>query len=75
MSFKITLHDASVKEYDKPIAPLEIALDISPRLADASVAAEVNGKLVDMNTSLSSDSEILILPISARKYTGTAPPI
>jgi threonyl-tRNA synthetase len=60
MSLRITLPDASVKEYSAPITPLRVAEDISPRLADAAVAAEVNGKLVDLNTIITNDASLTI---------------
>jgi threonyl-tRNA synthetase len=60
MSLRITLPDASVKEYSAPITPLKVAEDISPRLADAAVAAEVNGKLVDLNTIITNDASLTI---------------
>ncbi len=38
-------------EYDEA-TPLRVAADISPRLAEAAVAAEVDGSVVDLNTEL-----------------------
>ena len=60
MSLRITLPDASVKEYSAPITPLKVAEEISPRLADAAVAAEVNGKLVDLNSEIASDASLVL---------------
>ena len=60
MSLRITLPDASVKEYSAPITPLKVAEEISPRLADAAVAAEVNGKLVDLNSEITSDASLVL---------------
>jgi len=60
MILRITLPDKSVKEYSAPITPLKVAEDISPRLADAAVAAEVNGKLVDLTTEITSDSSLVL---------------
>ncbi len=60
MSLRITLPDASVKEYSASVSPLKVAEDISPRLADAAVAAEVNGKLVDLNSEITSDASLVL---------------
>ncbi len=54
----ITLPDGSQKEYSAPVSALQVANDISPRLADAAVCAEVDGKprdldhIIDKNASL-----------------------
>jgi threonyl-tRNA synthetase len=60
MSLRITLPDASVKEYSAPITPLKVAEDISPRLADAAVAAEANGKLIDLSSTITTDASLII---------------
>jgi threonyl-tRNA synthetase len=60
MSLKITLPDGSVKEYSAPITALKVAEDISLRLADAAVSAEANGKLIDLNSELTSDANLTI---------------
>lgn len=60
MLLRITLPDASVKEYSAPVTPLKVAEDISPRLADAAIAAEVNGKLVDLNHEITEDSNLVL---------------
>jgi threonyl-tRNA synthetase len=48
----IELPDGSVRQYDRPVRPADVAADISPRLAQAALAAEVDGKLVDLSTAL-----------------------
>jgi threonyl-tRNA synthetase len=58
---KITFPDGSSKEYPKGITPLEVASDISSRLAKAALAAKVNGDLVDLTEEINSDAEIRIL--------------
>lgn len=67
MSLRITLPDASVKEYSAPVTPLKVAADISPRLADAAVAAESNGKLIDLNSELTADASLTIHTFSTEK--------
>jgi threonyl-tRNA synthetase len=48
MTTTITLPDGSQRKFDQPITAMDVAEDISPRLASASVAARVDGELVDM---------------------------
>ena len=48
MTTTITLPDGSERTFDRPITAMDVAEDISPRLASASVAARVDGELVDM---------------------------
>jgi threonyl-tRNA synthetase len=43
----ITLPDGSTKEYDKPVSVYEIASDIGPGLAKATIAGKADGKLCD----------------------------
>jgi threonyl-tRNA synthetase len=43
----ITLPDGNRKEYDKPVSVYEVASDIGPGLAKATIAAEVAGNLYD----------------------------
>ena len=58
---KITLKDGSVKEYSESMAIIDIAKDISEGLARNACAAELNGKVVDLRTTVSEDSELSIL--------------
>ena len=57
----ITLKDGSTKEYDSPRSAYEVALDISEGLARAATAAQVNGKTVDLRTTISEDCQLSIL--------------
>lgn len=58
---QITLPDGSVKEVAVGVTPLQIAEEISPRLAAEVLAAEVNGKIVDLTKPLDEDSEVKLL--------------
>ena len=67
-NIRVTLPDQSVKEVPKGTTALDIAKSISPRLADAAIAAQIrpssNGnepKLVDLTRPLESDAELRIL--------------
>jgi threonyl-tRNA synthetase len=57
---KITFPDGSVKECNKGITSLEIAEQISPRLAKEVFAVTVNGEILDLTRPLDSDAAILL---------------
>ncbi len=57
---KITFPDGSVKEFDEGITSLEIAKDISPRLANEVLAATVNGEIWDLTRPIKSDASIIL---------------
>ena len=57
---KITFPDGSVKEFDKGITCLEIANNISSRLANEVFAATVNGEIWDLTRPINSDSTIVL---------------
>ena len=52
MNITVTLPDGSTRAYDHPVAPADVAEEISPGLARAAVAAIVNGQACDMSTPL-----------------------
>ncbi len=58
---KITLKDGSVKEYAGAMSVIDIAKDISEGLARVACAGELNGKVVDLRTVVSEDSNLNIL--------------
>lgn len=58
---KVTLKDGSVREYDGQLTVLELAKDISHGLARAAVAAQIDGKTVDLNTVINRDCTVNIL--------------
>jgi len=43
----ITLPDGSQRQFDKAVSTLDVALDIGPGLAKATIAGKVNGVLVE----------------------------
>ena len=55
---KVKLPDGSLREYSKRVRPLDVAAEIGPRLAKATLAAEVDGKVVGTNTILPDDGEV-----------------
>jgi len=58
---EITLPDGSKQPVEAGISPLDIAKSISPRLADASIVAKVNGELYDLTRPLESDATVQLL--------------
>ncbi len=58
---RITLKDGSVREYDAPKSVLDIAYNISEGLARATVAGEVDGKIVDIRTELFDDCTLRLI--------------
>ena len=57
---KITLPDKSDRSFDSDITPLEVAQSIGERLAQDTVAASINGKLVDATTQITQDCELTL---------------
>lgn len=58
---KITLKDGSIVEYEKSVTAFDIAKDISMGLARVALAAEIDGKVVDLTTVINEDCELNIL--------------
>ncbi|MCX8147559.1 MAG: TGS domain-containing protein [Candidatus Woesearchaeota archaeon] len=57
----ITFPDNSKKQFEKGITPLEIARSIGAKLAQDAVAAEIDGKPVDLSTKLEKDCKLKII--------------
>ncbi len=57
----VTLPDGSKRSYDKPVSVLDVALDIGPGLAKATVAGRVNGELVDACDLITEDATLQII--------------
>jgi threonyl-tRNA synthetase len=57
----VKLPDGSVKEVPQGTTALDIAKGISPRLADAALAAKTNGNLIDLTRPLEKDTDLRIL--------------
>ena len=60
-SIHVKLPDGSVKDVPKGTTVLDIAKSISPRLADAALAAKTNGDLIDLTRPLEKDTDLRIL--------------
>ena len=60
-SIHLKLPDGSTKEVAKGTTALDVANSISPRLADAALAAKSNGDLIDLSRPLDQDTDLRIL--------------
>ena len=60
-SIHIKLPDGNTKEVPKGATALDVAKSISPRLADAALAAKTNGNLIDLTRPLEKDTDLKIL--------------
>jgi threonyl-tRNA synthetase len=58
---QITLPDGSVRSVPEGTRPVDVARDISPRLADDAIVARVNGTLWDLTRPLDADAKLEIL--------------
>ena len=57
----VVLKDGSVKQYPEGTAIADIVKDISMKLAKSAVAAQVNGRTVDLSAKISEDCQLNIL--------------
>ncbi|EGG93367.1 Threonyl-tRNA synthetase [gamma proteobacterium IMCC1989] len=56
----ITLPDGSQRSFDRPVSVYEVAADIGPGLAKATIAGSVNGVRVDAHDPIENDAELTI---------------
>ena len=56
----ITLPDGSQRIFDKPVTLAEVAADIGPGLAKATIAGSANGKPIDASDLITEDSNVVI---------------
>ena len=64
----ITLPDGSKREFDHAVSVMDVANDIGPGLAKATLVGKVGGKLVDASFVIDHDAELAI--ITARDEEG-----
>lgn len=57
----ITLPDGSKREFDQPVPLMQVAEDIGPGLAKATVCGRINGELVDACELISVDSDVTLI--------------
>ncbi len=65
---QITLPDGSQRSFEQPVSVLDVAGSIGPGLAKATLAGEVDGRLVDASHRIDSDATLRI--ITARDEEG-----
>ncbi|NNE05516.1 MAG: TGS domain-containing protein, partial [Xanthomonadales bacterium] len=53
----ITLPDGSERQFDSSVSVMDVAADIGPGLAKATLAGDVNGRLVDASYEIDSDAQ------------------
>ena len=58
---RVTLTDGSVREYEGPVTPAEVAAEIGPGLAKAAIGARVDNELVDVTYSIDRDVSLAIV--------------
>src|SRR5262245_54434939 len=57
----VTLPDGSSRRVSAGATPRDVAAEISPGLAKAALAAEVDGRLVDLTSPLTQDAKVRIV--------------
>jgi threonyl-tRNA synthetase len=57
----ITLPDGSQRQFEQPVSVLDVANDIGPGLAKATIAGKVNGELVDASDMITTDAALQII--------------
>ena len=62
----ITLPDGSQRQFEQAVTVLDVATDIGPGLAKATLAGEVDGQLVDASFEIGNDAAIRIITARLR---------
>ncbi|GGO69430.1 threonine--tRNA ligase [Bowmanella pacifica] len=57
----ITLPDGSQRQFDNPVSVMDVANDIGPGLAKATIAGRIDGRLVDACELISTDATLQII--------------
>ncbi len=65
---KVRLPDGNVLEYSRRVRPVDVAADIGPRLAKATMAAEVDGQIVGADSLLPEEGEVALRLITQRDH-------
>lgn len=56
----VNLPDGSAKTFDRPVRAVDVAREIGPRLAKATLAAEIDGRVMGADTWLPQDGEVAL---------------
>jgi threonyl-tRNA synthetase len=62
----VILPDGSRKQFDRRVSAYDVAMEIGPRLAKATVVAEADGKIVDLHSPLPSEGEVQLRLITKK---------
>ncbi|PKI02167.1 threonine--tRNA ligase [Glaciecola sp. 33A] len=57
----ITLPDGSQRSFDNPVSIVDVAMDIGPGLAKATIAGKINGELADASDMINVDATLQII--------------
>ncbi|HEY5230713.1 MAG TPA: TGS domain-containing protein, partial [Galbitalea sp.] len=57
----ITLPDGSQRRFDAPVTGTTVAAAIGPGLARAALAMKLDGKLVDLGTTIDRDAQVVFV--------------
>ncbi len=57
----ITLPDGSIRQFDQAVSIIDVAMDIGPGLAKATLAGKVNGQVVDASFIIENDAALSII--------------
>jgi len=57
----VTLPDGSQRQFDQAVTIVDVAADIGPGLAKATLAGRLNGELVDASCLIENDAELAII--------------
>ena len=68
---EVELPDGSVREYSGSVRPIEMAAEIGPRLAKATLAAEVDGKVVGAAVPLPASGRVRLRLLTKKDPAGT----
>ena len=63
---RVQLPDGSVLEYSRRVRPLDIAVDVGPRLAKATLAAQVDGQVLGANEFLPAEGQVVMRLLTAK---------
>ncbi len=63
---KVTLPDGKTLDFSHRVRPADVAAQIGPRLAKATLAAEVDGRLVGAGELLPAEGQIALRLLTAK---------
>ena len=58
---RITLPDGSTRDYEQPVSPADVAAEIGPGLAKATIGAKLNGEFVDAGQPIETDARLKLV--------------